>query len=727
MRPIRTLLVANRGEIARRIFRTARQMGIRTVAVYSDADANAPHVREADAAVRLGPAPAAESYLLGHAVIEAAKATGADAIHPGYGFLSENAAFASAVIEAGIAWVGPPPEAIEAMGLKDAAKRLMERAGVPIVPGYHGEAQDDGTLRAEAERIGAPLLVKAAAGGGGKGMRLVEDLSEFDAALASARREAKASFGDDRVLIERFVTSPRHIEVQVLADAHGTALALGTRDCSLQRRHQKVIEEAPAPGLTPAIKRAMLDAARRAAEAVGYVNAGTIEFIADGAKLRAALEADSEEVPDGAFAFMEMNTRLQVEHPVTEIVTGVDLVEWQLRVAGGERLPDWMGGQGEGRLHAGASDRHDARPFHAVEARLYAEDAGAGFLPATGTLHRLRLPGAGATLPEYDRADEDGWVRVDTGVTGGDAITANYDPMIAKVIGAGAGRAAAIDALAKALAQVEIAGTVTNLSFLSRLVDDPDFRAGTMDTGLIACRGEALTADPAPDSVAWGLAAMAAGAMLPPPPRAGFRLWGRARAYVDMERGGERLAICVIGPDERGGYEVEAGEARAAFRLDAVERETGQGGDGVETFHVTATALDADRPAGATDGARPLTRTRRTVVVHPGTRPGERGIAVLASGDGGETHAFIVPDPLAGGDGAAAGGDAVLAPMPGTVIALDVAVGDKVEAGQRLAVLEAMKMEHACLSPRSGTVASVGASVGGQVGAGDALVALESE
>ena len=743
--PIRTLLVANRGEIARRIFRTARAMGIRTVAVYSDADASAPHVREADAAVRLGPAPAAESYLLGDRVIEAAKASGADAIHPGYGFLSENSGFARAVIDAGLVWVGPPPEAIEAMGLKDAAKRLMERANVPIVPGFHGEAQDDATLRAEAERIGAPLLVKAAAGGGGKGMRLVEDLAEFGEAVASAKREARSAFGDDRVLIERFVTSPRHIEVQVLADAHGTTLALGTRGCSLQRRHQKVIEEAPAPGLTPAIESAVLDAARRAAEAVGYVNAGTIEFIADGAVLRAALEAESEEVPDGAFAFMEMNTRLQVEHPVTEIVTGIDLVEWQLRVAGGERLPDWMAGPVAATVPTRKPGH--AAPFHAVEARLYAEDAGAGFLPATGTLHRLRLPGGDAILPDYDRYSGDGWVRTDAGVGEGDAITANYDPMIAKIIGVGAGRERAIDALADALAATEIAGTVTNIAFLRRLVDDPDFRAGTMDTGLIPRRGEALTSEPEPDAVAWGLAAMASGGMLAPPPRAGFRLWGRARSYVDMEQGGDRVAVCVVGPDPAGAYEVEAGDARGTFRLDGVEREDGGAGEGVEMFSVDVLAYDTADPGttspaahdpgadgsspyrvdGSPGGLRPSTRTRRTVVVHPGARSGERGVTVIGRGARSDTHAFTIPDPLAGGDGAAAAGDTVLAPMPGTVIALDVGVGDAVEAGQRLVVLEAMKMEHALKAPRAGTVASVAANVGGQVGAGDALVTLESE
>ena len=687
-RTIDRLLVANRGEIAARVFRTARAMGIECVAVHSDADADALHVAVADRAVRIGPAPATESYLLGNRIIEATHETGADAIHPGYGFLSENADFAQSVIDAGMIWVGPPPEAIRAMGLKDAAKRLMDEAGVPIVPGYHGRGQDDATLRDEAEHIGAPLLIKAAAGGGGKGMRLVEDLGDFDAALESARREARAAFGNADVLIERFVTSPRHIEVQVLADAHGRVAALGTRDCSLQRRHQKVIEEAPAPGLTPFIEAAMLAAARRAGEAVGYVNAGTIEFIADGAKLAEAMASGSDGVPDGAFAFMEMNTRLQVEHPVTEESLGVDLVEWQLRVAMGEALPDPF-----------PPEDHPRR--HAVEARLYAEDVGAGFLPATGTLHRLRLPEDGG-----DR------IRVDAGVREGDAVSAHYDPMIAKLIGVGADRDAALASLREALDRSEVAGLVTNLAFLRRLVDGPDFRSGAMDTGLIARAGETLTADAAPDALAWGLAAMAAGGMLPPPPGAGFRLWGRARAHVGLVQGGDARDVVIVGPDGDGAYAVEMDEDRADFRLLSRERSDAREAQGVETLEVAILA------EGGSD------RAARTLVLHPGTRAGERAVTVVGSGDAASSNAFVVADPLAH-DASAASGDAVLAPMPGTLIALDVAPGDEVAAGQRLAVLEAMKMEHALKAPREGRVAQIGASVGGQVAAGDAVVTLE--
>ena len=719
-RPIAKVLVANRGEIACRVFRTARAMGIGTVAVHSDADASALHVRQADEAVRIGPAPAAESYLLGERVVEAARATGADAIHPGYGFLSENAGFAQSVIDAGLVWVGPPPEAIRAMGLKDAAKRLMEAAGVPLVPGYHGEAQDDATLRAEAGRIGAPLMIKAAAGGGGKGMRLVEDLGEFDAALESARREARSAFGNADVLIERFVTSPRHIEVQVIADAHGRTLAVGTRDCSLQRRHQKVIEEAPAPGLTPAIERAMLDAAVRAAEAVGYVSAGTVEFIADGAKLAEALAEGSDAVPGGAFSFMEMNTRLQVEHPVTEesVGRGLDLVEWQLRVARGEPLPDPFP-----REPHPASRREGRR--HAMEARLYAEDPASGFLPATGTLHRLRLP-----LPDEGAEDDptlylsDGLVRTDTGVREGDAITPNYDPMIAKLIAAAPTREDALGLLRDALDMTEVAGLATNLSFLRRLLDDPDFAAARLDTGLIARGGEALTAEARPSVLAHGLAAMAAGGMLPRSPHAGFRLWGRARAYVPLGWRGEERTVCVVGPDDGGAFEVEVEADSATLRLDRVAWEAAASHANaaeVRTIEVALSTGEAER-----GGEGPVVATVRldaTVTLHPGDRAGARAVTVRLEG---RSHAFTIPDPLAR-DAAAGGGDAVLAPMPGTLIALDVTPGDAVAAGQRVAVMEAMKMEQALKAPRDGTVASVGASVGRQVAAGDAVVVLETE
>jgi acetyl-CoA carboxylase biotin carboxylase subunit len=443
---IRTLLIANRGEIACRVIRTARRMGIATVAVYSDADAGAAHVAMADRAVRIGPAPARASYLRGEIILAVAKETGADAIHPGYGFLSENAQFAQDCASAGVIFVGPPPDAIRAMGLKDRAKALMAKAGVAVVPGYLGDDQTPERLAAEAAKIGYPVLIKAVAGGGGKGMRKVDAEGDFAAALESARREAKASFGDDKVLIEKYVTRPRHIEVQVFADNHGNAVHLFERDCSLQRRHQKVVEEAPAPGMPPAMRAAMGEAAVKAAKAVGYSGAGTVEFIVDASE---GLKADR-------FWFMEMNTRLQVEHPVTESITGLDLVEWQLRVAAGETLPKTQGAL--------------AIDGHAIEVRLYAEDPATGFLPSIGTLERLRMPAG---------------VRVDSGVREGDTVTPFYDPMIAKVIAHDATREGAAARLADALERVEIAGPRTNNAFLIRCLRAPDFVAGEVDTGFI--------------------------------------------------------------------------------------------------------------------------------------------------------------------------------------------------------------------------------------------------
>ncbi len=466
-----SLLIANRGEIARRIIRTARRLGVSTVAVHSEADALAPHVTEADSAVAIGPSPAGESYLRGDVIIAAARASGAQAIHPGYGFLSENAAFAEAVIEAGLIWVGPPPSAIRAMGLKDAAKRLMAEAGVPVTPGYLGEDQSDERLRREASAIGYPVLIKAVAGGGGKGMRKVDRPEAFDAALAAARREAKAAFGDDRVLLETWVNRPRHIEVQVFGDTHGQVVHLFERDCSLQRRHQKVIEEAPAPGMEPSVRAAVCGAAVRAAKAVSYVGAGTIEFIADASN---GLRADR-------IWFMEMNTRLQVEHPVTEAVTGLDLVEWQLRVASGEPLPSR---QDEIRLDG-----------HAIEARLYAENPATGFLPSTGKLARLRLP-----------ADQ---VRVDSAVEEGGEVTAFYDPMIAKLIAHAPTREDAADRLTRACGSIEAWPVKTNAGFLARCLDLPRFRAADLDTGLIESQGEALLRPREPSSEVMAAAAAA--------------------------------------------------------------------------------------------------------------------------------------------------------------------------------------------------------------------------
>jgi acetyl-CoA carboxylase biotin carboxylase subunit len=508
----RTLLIANRGEIACRIARTAKAMGLRTIAVYSDADAHAAHVEAADEAVRIGPASARESYLRMDAILAAAKATGAEAIHPGYGFLSENAEFAEACAAAGLVFVGPPASAIRAMGLKDRAKALMEAAGVPVVPGYHG--RDQSGLANEAAKIGYPVLIKASAGGGGKGMRRVEHARDFADALAGARREAASAFGDDCMLIEKYVTRPRHVEVQVFADMHGNTVHLLERDCSLQRRHQKVIEEAPAPGMSDDLRAVIGAVAVKAARAVGYVGAGTVEFIADASE---GLRAD-------LIWFMEMNTRLQVEHPVTEAITGFDLVEWQLRVAAGEPLPKR---QDEIRAHG-----------HAVEARLYAENPGHDFLPSTGTLERFVLPTG---------------VRVDTGVREGDTVTPFYDPLLAKVVAHGPTRAAAIDGLANALAAAEIAGPHTNTGFLVRVLRHPQFRSGDIDTHFIPAHPE-LGAPPAlPERVL----AAAANVLMQGRVAADddpwghaddFRLAGSARRMIEFIADGERRAVAVPAP-----------------------------------------------------------------------------------------------------------------------------------------------------------------------------------
>ncbi len=468
---IASLLIANRGEIACRIIRTARRLGVRTVAVYSDADARALHVREADVAVHIGPSPARESYLVGEKIIAAAKATGAEAIHPGYGFLSENADFAQAVIDAGLIWVGPKPDSIRALGLKDAAKKLMTEAGVPVTPGYLGEDQAPKRLEKEAGAIGYPVLIKAVAGGGGKGMRRVNEAAEFQEMLASCKREAASSFGDDRVLIEKYIERPRHIEVQVFGDTHGNVVHLFERDCSLQRRHQKVIEEAPAPGMDWAVRAVVCAAAVKAAKAVGYIGAGTIEFIADA----------SEGLRGDRIWFMEMNTRLQVEHPVTEAITGQDLVEWQLRVASGEKLPKT---QDELSINGWA-----------IEARLYAEDPSTGFLPSTGRLDHFQLG--------------DGTARIDTGVAEGDVISPYYDPMIAKIIVHGEDRNAALIGLAGVLDEIEVWPVTTNAAFLAEAVTHKEFWNGDIDTGFIPRHIDMLVPAPEPDDAIWRLAAAA--------------------------------------------------------------------------------------------------------------------------------------------------------------------------------------------------------------------------
>lgn len=542
-----SLLIANRGEIACRIIRTSREMGLRTIAVYSEADAQALHVRMADEAIMIGPAPARESYLDAARILDAARESGAEAIHPGYGFLSENAEFAESVIAAGLIWVGPNPDSIRAMGLKDAAKARMIAAGVPVTPGYLGEDQNPERLAAEADAVGYPVLIKAVAGGGGKGMRRVDDRAAFAEALASCRREAAASFGDDRVLIEKYILSPRHIEVQVFGDRHGHVVHLFERDCSLQRRHQKVIEEAPAPGMDHATREAVCGAAVRAAQAVDYVGAGTIEFIADASE---GLRADR-------VWFMEMNTRLQVEHPVTEAITGVDLVEWQLRVAAGEPLPmaqDDLAIQG-----------------HAIEARLYAEDPAKGFLPAIGTLEVFDL-------------GEDPAIRIDTGVEEGAEITPWYDPMIAKVIAHGDSREAAREALADALDEAVIWPVRTNAGFLVEALDHPDFASGQVDTGLIAREGEALMppSEPSEDALA-----EAAGALIGQDALTGFRLNAAPRRTARFLLDGQPITVDFA----------EAGEVPPAPTDEVLISEGGQ------SWSFTRWRADGLAAGGAGDGA----------------------------------------------------------------------------------------------------------------------------
>ncbi|WP_299148689.1 biotin carboxylase N-terminal domain-containing protein [uncultured Tateyamaria sp.] len=640
-----TILIANRGEIACRVMETAQAMGVTCVAVYSDADAQAKHVAMADRAVHIGGAAPADSYLRGDVIIQAALDTGARAIHPGYGFLSENPDFVEAVAAAGLTFIGPSAKAIRAMGLKDAAKILMVEAGVPVVPGYHGADQDDALLADEAAKMGYPVLIKAVAGGGGKGMRLVEAAEGFTDALASARSEAKTAFGNPDVLVEKFVTHPRHIEVQIFGD--GTrAVHLFERDCSLQRRHQKVIEEAPAPGMTPQMRAAMGDAAVKAAEAIGYKGAGTVEFIVDGS---GPLRTDG-------FFFMEMNTRLQVEHPVTEAITGVDLVEWQLRVAAGEGLP-----KAQDELHIDG---------HAFEARLYAENVPAGFLPATGTLTHL-------AFPETARAD--------SGVRAGDEISPFYDPMIAKVIVHGPTRAVALRRLSAALAGTQVAGTVTNLAFLGALADHAGFGRGEVDTGLIARDLADLTAVNAPQARHAVAAAMALTRLDAPGLMAGFTLWGANTQTIGLKWGDDVLdvQVQVLGPDTQqwqvGGHSLTAVRRHGTWRID------GDPAPEVACAEGTATVFDAY----------------------------------------GITYAHIDPLDVAasvGGDG-----NVILAPMPGVLRAVFATEGALVAKGDRLAVLEAMKMEHALLAARDGVVAEVLAATGDQVVAGAALVRLEDE
>jgi 3-methylcrotonyl-CoA carboxylase alpha subunit len=606
---IKSLLIANRGEIACRIIRTARAMGIRTVAVYSDADAKAMHVREADEAVHIGQSAALESYLVGEKIIAAAISTGADAIHPGYGFLSENAEFAQAVIDAGLIWVGPAPASITAMGLKDAAKRLMAEAGVPVTPGYMGENQDPAFLGQQAAKIGYPVLIKAVAGGGGKGMRKVDDAADFADALASCQREASASFGNAHVLIEKYIQRPRHIEVQVFGDTHGNIVHLFERDCSLQRRHQKVIEEAPAPGVTPHTRERICSAAVRAAKAVNYVGAGTIEFIADSSK--GFIDPD-------LVWFMEMNTRLQVEHPVTEEITGVDLVEWQLRVASGEPLPL----------------RQDELSIdgHAIEARLYAEDPAKGFLPSVGRLEFFEL---------------DGSVRIDTGVCQGSEVSPFYDPMIAKMIAHDLDREGAIQSLAWALNDSKIWPVKNNAAFLINALEHPDFASGNVDTGLIQRVGDDLIPDENAD-------------------------------IDDLARSAEQYT----------------NQAIAGFRLNGDRNHKA-------VLSVAGVATEVDIPIVEYVDPRPFVFSQNAPS------------GFFQTGNG-QTW-WVEPYRYTGGAHASAHDGDILSPMPGRIIAVDVAAGQAVTKGQKLLTLEAMKMEHSLTAPFDGVVAELNAEAGAQV------------
>ncbi|MGR9153694.1 acetyl/propionyl/methylcrotonyl-CoA carboxylase subunit alpha (plasmid) [Rhizobium leguminosarum] len=617
-----SLLIANRGEIARRIIRTAKMLAIRTIAVYSEADAGLPFVREADEAIAIGPSPARESYLSQERILEAARQTGAAAIHPGYGFLSENAGFAEAVEKAGIIWVGAPPAAIRAMGLKDAAKELMQAAGVPVTPGYLGPDQSEERLAAEADTIGYPVLIKAVAGGGGKGMRRVARAQDFAELLASCRREAAASFGDDRVLIERYIANPRHIEVQVFADMFGNCVHLFERDCSLQRRHQKVIEEAPAPGLDTTTRSVICDAAVKAARAVNYVGAGTIEFIADA----------SEGLREDRIWFMEMNTRLQVEHPVTEAITGEDLVLWQLTVASGEPLPKM---QDEIAMNGWA-----------FEARLYAENPAAGYLPSTGRLEHLSLPES---------------VRVDSGVEQGDDITAFYDPMIAKIIAHGPNREAALSKLAAACASIEVWPVKSNAGLLARIAVDPDFRAARIDTGFLDRHGDSLVATE-PSEIA-----------------------------IDT------AATVLLSKDTDG----DPWSALTGFRI-----------------------------AGADDKR---VRIRIGDHLHWGQSRRELEAKIVTIGettvlfDAGNAWPIRLPVASEVEASQGAGDGAILSPMPGLVISVDVAEGDRVAKGDRLLTVEAMKMEHSLRAPFDGIVEKLQVSSGIRVSENQLVVSVVKE
>ena len=714
----KSVLVANRGEIACRVFRTARRMGIRTIAVYSEADAKALHVREADEAVLIGPAPARESYLDGAKVLAAAKVTGAEAIHPGYGFLSENADFAEAVMAAGLVWIGPPPAAIRAMGLKDAAKTLMIEAGVPVTPGYQGEDQSDATLTAEAARIGYPVLIKAVAGGGGKGMKRVDRPEDFAAGLASAQREGQSSFGDPRVLIETYITRPRHIEVQVFGDRHGNVVHLYERDCSLQRRHQKVIEEAPAPGMDAATRKAVTDAAIRAAKAVNYEGAGTIEFIADASD---GLRADR-------IWFMEMNTRLQVEHPVTEAVTGIDLVEWQFRVAAGEPMPLK---QDEITLNGWA-----------MEARLYAEDPANGFLPSIGKLEHFRLPEPSPSRGEGWEGVEAGWsssspkgddasralsgdalhpphpptpspsrgrgatFRVDTGVEEGGEVSQFYDPMIAKLIVHAETREEAAEALADACAGAEVWPVKTNAGFLVRCLEHPRFVEGDVDTGFIAAEETTLLAPASSESdLAAAAALMSSVAMNSDRP-----FWRR-----------EHLDAWTPTPDALFGFRLNRSIGTKVRTYSA---------NGTSNFMFSSQAdwtwrITSDHGDPVVVKVEYGRRNQPTNVF----RDGQKLASIIWTDDGvvafrnGYATPVSLKRPASTTSGPTSDGS-LRAPMPGKIVATPAKPGDTITKGQPVVVLEAMKMEHALVAPFDGVVGEVSVAVGDQVSADTVLAVV---
>jgi 3-methylcrotonyl-CoA carboxylase alpha subunit len=645
------ILIANRGEIACRIIRTARRLGIKTVAVYSDADAGALHVKLADEAVHIGPSPAAQSYLQMDRIIATAQDTNAQAIHPGYGFLSENPEFADKIAAAGLVFIGPSADAIRKMGLKDEAKRLMEDAGVRVVPGYHGTEQSSDFLSSQADKIGYPVLIKARAGGGGKGMRLVEDRKDFETALASAQREGKASFDDAHVLIEKFIQSPRHIEIQIFGDKHGNVVHLFERDCSMQRRHQKVIEEAPAPNMPDDVRKAMTDAAVRAAQKISYHGAGTIEFIVDGS---GPLRTDG-------FWFMEMNTRLQVEHPVTEAVTGQDLVEWQLRVADGEILP--------------LQQEEITLTGHALEVRIYAEDPTQDFKPAPGVLTRIHFEPS---------------VRVDTGVVSGDEISPYYDPMIAKVVTHSDTRNGAIHKMITGIESSFCAGTSTNSGFLMRLVSDENFKSEILDTGLIERNLANLTKVADPDVFVHMVAAVIGSDIDLSIPRLGWQLWQTAPVHQTVLYMGEPTTINMTQQDE-GQFAVTSNSGSTIF----------------SKVYKTQNTLSA------CEG----TKTHSAMFVREGN--------VVHVKSGNDVYIFEIPDPLNVVTNTAHNNDDVLSPMTGTISIVHTREGAKVVKGDPLLVVEAMKMEHVLTAPRDGTIKHVYCNQSDAVPEGAVLIELD--